>query len=450
MQIKFYYQKVHFIMQSNSFRLIFKSKVIRIPFKFIHLSDLPENILISLITVPNHQYQVKSNVCEEVFGSFIKYLVDNKLPDITINNINEYIELNSEFQLLSHIIEQKKEQLGEFMINLNGILNHQSNDTSYYEKEIAAKLDIYIENYNETLMKLPIHALFNIFYHKQRILTNHNQAYEQIIKYFKTTQNPSIFILLDSLDGKKLNRENLENSIALYNEHFNHIPRIDITYILNLEDRLSELTKKFYEYKIQSEMKLENIQKEIIQEHQREMDKLKEENQKEKNELSEQIRILKEKIIEIQKNFNAQSIKDSDLIGKKFYIVHSFKSNDNKEYALDNGGSENSQFRLYEWTKGKSDQIFTMLENGTIMCVDTGFVLDVTGAMFRNETLLHSVVKNNSDAQLWTYDCNKKMLKLKNQNFCLNIHCYQLVNNATINIWNPADHKCQMWDIRFC
>lgn len=146
-----------------------------------------------------------------------------------------------------------------------------------------------------------------------------------------------------------------------------------------------------------------------------------------------------------------ESFTQNELIGRTFYIIHPIKVN-GKEYALDNSGANKQQayFHLWEWSKDNMNQIFTMLNNGVIKCVGNNYVLDVQSGNFSNGARLWCWPQNNTDAQLWTYDSNTKLVKLKNRPFCLNIHNYTLNNGALLNIWELNGHESQMWDIRLC
>ena len=108
--------------------------------------------------------------------------------------------------------EQKKNEFGEHLINLNGLHQEKLDDKSTYEEEIAKKLDEYVTKYGCELMKSPIQSLSRIFNHKKCQLKNHNLAYELIKQQFENSQDPTIFILLDKLDGLQLSEQNLEES----------------------------------------------------------------------------------------------------------------------------------------------------------------------------------------------------------------------------------------------
>ena len=146
-----------------------------------------------------------------------------------------------------------------------------------------------------------------------------------------------------------------------------------------------------------------------------------------------------------------ESFTQQELIGRTFYLIQVNNAN-GKEWALDNGGSnkQGGLFHLWEWSKDNINQIFTMLPNGVIKCMGNTMTMDVIGGNFKNGTRLHLYPQNNTDAQLWTYDSNTRMLKLKNRNFCLNLHNYEFKNGAILNIWEPNGHESQMWTVKLC
>lgn len=75
-------------MQQPKFQLILKSKQYTIPTMFKHIVDMPLDIFNYLIFNDNHSYQIKSNVSEQVFQSFLDYLINDNEPNITLGNYN--------------------------------------------------------------------------------------------------------------------------------------------------------------------------------------------------------------------------------------------------------------------------------------------------------------------------------------------------------------------------
>ena len=101
-------------MQQSIFQLILKSKPYAIPTVFKHTIDMSREIYNFLIFNNNHSYQVKSNVSDQVFRSFVSYLINDEEPDITLENFNQYLELSQEFKLLNSLLADKK----EFLVNI--------------------------------------------------------------------------------------------------------------------------------------------------------------------------------------------------------------------------------------------------------------------------------------------------------------------------------------------
>ena len=95
-------------MQEDTLSLIFKSKIFTIPSRFRSLNDVKSDIYESLLA--NQKYEVKSNVSEEVFKSFINHWVNRETPDINQNNLFEYELLSEEFDRMRGIIDIFKKQ----------------------------------------------------------------------------------------------------------------------------------------------------------------------------------------------------------------------------------------------------------------------------------------------------------------------------------------------------
>ena len=261
-------------MQQPSFKLIFNFNEFILPSPFKYLIEFPQDIQNSLIFNPEHEYRVTSKVSEKVFETFFKYLTNDEQPAIDMHNIHEFIELSHEFLVMSDIVSEKKRELGEYFINLNGLRpelqeeSENAKDVSYYEGEIAKKLDDYVSDrsYGCELMKSPIQSLFNIFNHSERRLTRQDDAYELIKDHFGRTGDSRIFILLDSLDGSELSRSNAEDSLSKEAERMHHKPKFDFSYISesfersrHLEERVQYLEHKLEEIMIKLDEQHEHI-----------------------------------------------------------------------------------------------------------------------------------------------------------------------------------------------
>ncbi|KAK8887431.1 hypothetical protein M9Y10_038475 [Tritrichomonas musculus] len=310
----------------NAFQICSNSKVFTIPSLFKHLLDISPDISNSLVFGQNHYYCLKSKVNENVFQSFIDYLVDDKIPDIDVFNFNEFMQLSQEFNILIEFLEDKKKQLGEYLIYINGLLTNKNENSTFYEEQIAIKLDDYLEKFGEELFNIPIQSLYNIFNHPRRNLTQHNAAYDLIKQYLDKTKNENAFILFDALDGTKLSKSNIEESFALREKRLNHMPSVDFSYLADefanrrkLEDKINELEKKITETQNQNEIDKKNLndkfeldKKEIVSNYEAEIKSLSEKHAKEIELMNDKIEWLSKQIGENEKKNDAeiQSIKE--------------------------------------------------------------------------------------------------------------------------------------------
>ncbi|KAK8840225.1 hypothetical protein M9Y10_031170 [Tritrichomonas musculus] len=225
----------------------------------------------------DHSYHDKSNVSEEVFQSFLNYLINDEEPDINLDNVNQYYEISQEFNLLQEIISAKIHSFGEYFVNINGLMQ-KNTDLSKYEESIAINLDDYIEKYGSSLMQSPIQSLYNIFSHPKRNLNDHNRAYNVITQYFNETKNSSIFVLLDTLDGSKLTKSNLSEALTLRHECMNHMPNVDFEFVSRVISKEEELESKFTTFSSEFSSfkeKVEEDMKRMKKEHDDEIQRMK-------------------------------------------------------------------------------------------------------------------------------------------------------------------------------
>lgn len=90
-------------MEKNYITFLLNSNTIKIPSDFNNLIDVNQDIYHILVT--QHKYEVKSNVSDQIFQSFIDHWVNNRNPEINVNNISEYELLSQEFDRMQDIIE---------------------------------------------------------------------------------------------------------------------------------------------------------------------------------------------------------------------------------------------------------------------------------------------------------------------------------------------------------
>lgn len=84
------------MQEEKCFNIILNSDILRVPCLFTNLVHINPNIFYSLIN--DHQYYVKSNISKQSLQSFIDFLVNGKDLNISSDNIEEYSQLNQEFQ----------------------------------------------------------------------------------------------------------------------------------------------------------------------------------------------------------------------------------------------------------------------------------------------------------------------------------------------------------------
>lgn len=98
----------------------------------------------------------------------------------------------------------------KYLRNKNGT----AQDKSLHEEILAKNLDFILQNNDDEFFKLNLASLFNIFNHPNRKLFDHNLAYRLIIEHYEQSINNTPFvILLETLDGSKLSKSNLNEAI---------------------------------------------------------------------------------------------------------------------------------------------------------------------------------------------------------------------------------------------
>lgn len=90
------------MLGKEGLKLILGNKEFPIPSEFHLLSNINPEIYSELIK--NGEYVVKSYVDEDTLQSFIDYLVNRHIPNIIDQNLDEYIELSTEFDCMKSLI----------------------------------------------------------------------------------------------------------------------------------------------------------------------------------------------------------------------------------------------------------------------------------------------------------------------------------------------------------
>lgn len=132
--------------EGDSFKLIFRSKTYSIPQNFPFLSDVNGQIYKTLLTTK--RYNVKSNVREDVFLSFINNWTSQEIPIFSIDNINDFEILSQEFDRMKNLIQvfKKHTPAFEFSYIMNNNLNLQKkikSDTAKLQKKTQLFMNIY-------------------------------------------------------------------------------------------------------------------------------------------------------------------------------------------------------------------------------------------------------------------------------------------------------------------
>lgn len=232
-------------MQSQvQLKLQFKYKKYEIPIIFKGLFDVEKNISLQLLYNPNHEYKVISNVSEEVFLTFISYWIDGNEPIITFENYFEYLQLNQEFGIMNDILDQARKNFNEYEQNLYILKNSKCQDVSSIEKEVSAHLDEYITKHGKELMSLEIQKLFNIFSSDNLNLTKQDEAYQLIKNHYVNHKNDEIFILLCTLEGKKLNESNFRESILEAKERCGFQPTIELSFFDMINNSINQIKEE--------------------------------------------------------------------------------------------------------------------------------------------------------------------------------------------------------------
>lgn len=94
-----------------SYYLILNSKEYELPERFKKVLDIPES-LYNKLKENNKKYTIQSNVSEEVFQTFLRYLIEGTLSEIHIDSFVQLNELAREFGIeeLKTAIEKKKQK----------------------------------------------------------------------------------------------------------------------------------------------------------------------------------------------------------------------------------------------------------------------------------------------------------------------------------------------------
>lgn len=137
----------------NAFKLILRSKEFMIPPDFHFIADVDQDIYSSLLY--NKEYEVKSNVSEEIFQSFINYWINRQIPNINIDNISEYFLLSNEFSIMNNLIQTFRKYTSDYVkFSTNQDLQNQNKNLNKKIIEKSQKLKEKTGNFHQIIQIL--------------------------------------------------------------------------------------------------------------------------------------------------------------------------------------------------------------------------------------------------------------------------------------------------------
>ncbi|KAK8871637.1 hypothetical protein M9Y10_007374 [Tritrichomonas musculus] len=168
--------------------IFLKDEPFEIPKDLNFLNKIGQNISNCLLN--SQKYQVHSDVQPHNFRLFYKYLTsDSYQLEVNSDNYSDFYLLNDEFNnIISDILSSPGFDSVRKGSILNLLLSREKEDKSQIEKDIAADLDFYLDQYKEKMSQVPETSLYNIFNHESRQLNNHNAAYQFIIENINKLQ----------------------------------------------------------------------------------------------------------------------------------------------------------------------------------------------------------------------------------------------------------------------
>lgn len=191
----------------------------------------------------NGKYYVQSNVDNQVFQSFLNYLLDsNEELSLNINNYYDYLLLNVEFN--NKNIEGILSKSEFVQIKEKSMLQNAKSDKSnknLSEEFISKNLDYFLQIYFEDMAQIPVCSLYNIFNHNKRVLNNQDRAYQFISNIITNNNNNQHYcVLLEALKATKITEQSLQDALSKREERFGFAPIMDYS----INENISETRKQ--------------------------------------------------------------------------------------------------------------------------------------------------------------------------------------------------------------
>lgn len=249
-------------METNKYIFIFNGEEYPFPQKFLRLYEINPDIYRKL--VKDKQYSIKSVADKETFISFLDYLKSDHEPEINEFNKLGFLHLSREFEVMKNMIISVEDEIQECMNDIAILKDPNEHDKSATEEKISLNLDNYLEMSGEELLESPITSVYNIVFKANKKFNDHNRLYLLIKNHYEKHNDLNIFILLQLIDGTKLNEKNLKDAIVSSRNRMNYMPEIEFSLITNLIENLQKLSFENRNLELENQIqdeKIENLKK---------------------------------------------------------------------------------------------------------------------------------------------------------------------------------------------
>ena len=132
------------------YKLIWNTNVFDVPFNDLTSSINPD---ISFEIKSKGQYQIKSDISENVLKNFVQYLTELEIPDFGVDNILEYERLSNEFDIMKNLVNLYKNHMNYKFFPLQA-------ENEELKKMIYAKSDI-LQQKTQNNQKIIYFLFFN-------------------------------------------------------------------------------------------------------------------------------------------------------------------------------------------------------------------------------------------------------------------------------------------------
>ena len=236
---------------SSDYAFLLNNKEYKVQFSLELFNKLGDAISEELVN--KKKYFVQSKVSNESFQAFFDFLNEkSQYPEINMDNYYDYFQLSEEFNknLSDYLSRQEFDSIKNISI-LKNASSSESADNSFTVKYIAEHLDFYLEFFSKEMSEIPINTLYNIFHHENRILNNHERAYQWIKGSLSKSGNDndnnfnenqtSLCVLLNTLDGTKISEQSFNESFSKRDENFGFAPQFSLSFISEIKKQMGDI-----------------------------------------------------------------------------------------------------------------------------------------------------------------------------------------------------------------